>query len=216
MARPAARRGGDDLPRGAVPRMSTPSTICSGITVRKALRPRPQNPVAPRPTKKRPFPTRGFLLTLGQHGEDTRVVSGKVQRRPTRPHDMTGMDDGRQKRFLPLRLDQIRLDLRLPDSNFAEGMPRLHFGSGTSTLGPCTQILPVCRKCRTCQRRASTRCLALASLKQIMSMAMSGRKDCSCAEANTTGTAREFALTPPCVGDFVNARFISKRKNRGS
>ena len=37
---------------------------------------------------------------------------------------MTGMDDGRRKRFLPRRLDQIRLDLCLPDSNFAEGVPR--------------------------------------------------------------------------------------------
>jgi hypothetical protein len=43
---------------------------------------------------------------------------------------MTGMDDGRRKRFSPRRLDQIRLDLRLPDSILAEGAPRLHFGGG--------------------------------------------------------------------------------------
>ena len=62
-------------------------------------------------------------------------MSGRVQRRPTRPHDMTGMDDGRRKRFLPRRLDQIRLDLRLPDSVLAEGAPRLHFGSGNLDAG---------------------------------------------------------------------------------
>src|SRR5271165_7655053 len=46
---------------------------------------------------------------------------------------------------------------------------------GTSTLGPCTQIVPACRKCRTRPRTASTKCLALASVKQIMSMTISGR-----------------------------------------
>src|SRR5277367_4435239 len=76
------------------------------------------------------------FFALGERGEHVRVeVPGGVERRPSRPDDMAGMDDGRRKRILARRLDQIRLDLRLRDAVLTERAARLHFCGGNFYAG---------------------------------------------------------------------------------
>ena len=60
---------------------------------------------------------------------------------------------------------------------------------GTTALGPCTQMVPQCRKCCTAPRSASARWRALSRVKQIMSITASGRSARICAPKAPSASA---------------------------